>query len=234
MRLSKLIFRLALLAVAPGLSAHGEWTNLFNGTDLSGWVQKGGKAKYSVQDKCIVGETVTGTQNSFLCTKADYDNFVLELDFLVDQRLNSGVQFRSECFDHETQVEWKGKTIKIPADRVHGYQAEIDPDVPRARMWTAGIYDEARRLWLYPGQLGGETNAFSKQGLQIFKPNDWNHLRIEASGPDITTFLNGNQCAYIKDSLTPKCFIGLQVHAANTNGLQVRFKNIRLLPIEKN
>src|SRR5215471_4224178 len=136
----------ACSAIAEG--AESGWIPLFNGKDLSGWTQKGGKAKYSVEDSCIVGETVSGRENSFLCSEKEYDNFILELDFKDDPRLNSGVQIRSECFDHETQVEWKGKTIRIPANRVHGYQVEIDPDVPRRRMWTAGIYDEARRLWL--------------------------------------------------------------------------------------
>src|SRR4051794_31696658 len=101
MRLFKLILFVTLIAVAPTLFADDVWVELFNGKDLTGWTQKGGKAKFFVQDGCIVGETVTNTPNSFLCTEKDYDNFILELDFKVDPRLNSGVQFRSQCFDHE-------------------------------------------------------------------------------------------------------------------------------------
>ena len=103
---------LAVLCIAAlsECATHGsqaEWISLFNGHDLSGWTQKGGQAKYSVADGCIVGETVPGTPNSFLCTEKAYDNFILELDFKVDPRLNSGVQIRSECFDQPTQVEWQ-------------------------------------------------------------------------------------------------------------------------------
>jgi hypothetical protein len=216
-------------------SAKDGWIDLFNGKDLSGWTQKGGQAKYLVEDGVLVGETVAGTPNSFLCTKKSYGNFIFEMDFKVDPRLNSGVQFRSECFDHPTKVEWKGKAIKIDANRVHGYQAEIDPDTKRKRMWTAGIYDEARRFWLYPGELGGESNRFSRQGLQIFNTNDWNHLRIVADGSVIKTYLNNVLCADIEDSMTPKGFIGLQVHSVGDDqskaGMQVRFKNVRLKEI---
>jgi hypothetical protein len=217
-------------------SAAEDWINLFNGKDLSGWTQKGGKAKYRVEDSStIVGETVAGTPNSFLCTDKDYGNFILELDFKVDPRLNSGVQFRSEVFDEEKRVELDGRTIRIPAGRVHGYQAEIDPDMNRKRMWTAGIYDEARRLWLYPGLLGGSSNEFSLQGLKIFKSEDWNHLRIVANGPSIKTYLNQVLCATIEDSVTPKGFIGLQVHSVGNDparsGMEVRFKNVRLKEI---
>lgn len=217
------------------LSAADGWIDLFNGRDLSGWNQKGGKAKYSVQDGVIVGETVPGTPNSFLCTDKDYDNFILELEFKVDPRLNSGVQIRSECFDKATRVEWEGKTINIAANRVHGYQVEIDPDPVKKRGWTAGLYDEARRTWLYPGLLGGDTNTFTKLGLQVFKQDNWNKLRVVANGPSIKTYLNGVLRAHIEDSMTPKGFIGLQVHSVGNSpdntGMQVQFKNIRLKEI---
>src|SRR5262245_45758375 len=104
--------------------------DLFNGKNLSGWVQRGGKAKYAVEGNEIVGTSVMDTPNSFLCTDKTYDDFVLEYDFKVDPKLNSGVQIRSEYFDTAKDIEWNGKKINIPARRVHGYQIEIDPDVP--------------------------------------------------------------------------------------------------------
>ncbi|HET7626390.1 MAG TPA: DUF1080 domain-containing protein [Verrucomicrobiae bacterium] len=244
MRYSKLTFIAAAFALLCGCQTRSDlqssraesgWTSLFNGKDLSDWTQKGGNAKYFVEDSSIVGETVPETPNSFLCTEKPYGNFILELDFKVDPRLNSGIQIRSECFDYPTNIEWRGKTISIPARRVHGYQVEIDPDYARGRMWTAGIYDEARRLWLYPGQLGGDEKEFSKQGLKIFNTNDWNHIRVVADGPTIKTYLNDVLCARIEDSMTPKGFIALQVHQIGNDkskaGMQVRFKNIRLKKI---
>jgi hypothetical protein len=208
--------------------------DLFNGKDLSGWVQRGGKATYAIEGNEIVGTSVLETGNSFLCTEKTYGDFILEYDFKVDPKLNSGVQIRSECFDKPTEVEWNGKTIKIPAGRVHGYQIEIDPDVPRKRMWSAGIYDEARRGWLFPDsdEKSPKSKAFSEQGLKIFKPNDWNHVRVEAKGDSLKTWLNGTPCADIKDALTPRGFIALQVHAIgkepDKEGTQVRWRNLKL------
>src|SRR5690349_13239629 len=121
--------------------------------DLAGWVRRGGHATYRVEGHEIVGSCVLNTTNTFLCTEKSYGDFLLEYDFKVDPRLNSGVQVRSECFDHPTQVDWQGKTIDVPAGRVHGYQIEIDPDPKQDRWWTAGVYDEGRRGWLYPGAL---------------------------------------------------------------------------------
>jgi len=218
----------------PIVCAAQQPVDLFNGKDLSGWVQRGGKATYAIQGNEIIGTSVLNTDNSFLCTEKTYGDFILEYDFKVDPKLNSGVQIRSECFDTVKEIEWNGKPIKIPAKRVHGYQIEIDPDVPRKRMWSAGIYDEARRGWLFPDadEKSPKSRTFSEQGLKIFKPNDWNHIRVEAKGDSIKTWLNGTPCADIKDSMTPRGFIALQVHGIGNDkskeGTQVRWRNLKL------
>lgn len=229
----KLLSLLGIVAL-PILGSAQQSVDLFNGKDLSGWVQRGGKAKYAVEGNEIVGTSVLETGNSFLCTEKTYGDFILEYDFKVDPKLNSGVQIRSECFDTAKEVEWNGKTIKIPAGRVHGYQIEIDPDVPRKRMWSAGIYDEARRGWLFPDadEKSPKSKAFSEQGLKIFKPNDWNHVKLEAKGDSLKTWLNGTPCADIKDAMTPRGFIALQVHGIgkekDKEGTQVRWRNLKL------
>jgi hypothetical protein len=221
------VFLVALLAlVSPGKGAlpaeepDGEgWISLFNGKDLDGWVQHGGKAKYRVEDGQIVGSSVPNTSNSFLCTKRDYGNFILELEFKVDPKLNSGVQVRSHCFDTERTVELNGKKIKIAAGRVHGYQVEIDPS---DRAWTGGIYDEGRRGWL--NDLKANVAA-----RKAFKQDEWNKFHIECRGDSIKTWLNGVPAADLKDSVTPSGFIGLQVHAVKgTDPLEVRFRNLRI------
>jgi hypothetical protein len=183
-------------------------------------VQRGGKAKYRVEDGQIVGASVPNTTNSFLCTKKDYADFILELEFKVDYPLNSGVQIRSQCFDKSKTVQLNGKTIKIAAGRVHGYQVEIDP---LERAWTGGIYDEGRRGWL-------QDLKDNEPARKAFKQGAWNQFRIECRGDSIKTWLNGVPTADLKDSVTPSGFIGLQVHAVKgqTEPLEVRFRNLRI------
>ena len=50
------------------LAQQDGWTPLFNGNNLQGWQQLNGKAKYTVHNGVIVGETVYGEPNSFLIT----------------------------------------------------------------------------------------------------------------------------------------------------------------------
>ncbi|HEU4634349.1 MAG TPA: DUF1080 domain-containing protein [Flavisolibacter sp.] len=185
------------------------WKNLFNGKDLSGWKQLNGKAKYSVQNGEIVGTTVLNEPNSFLATEREFGDFVLELEFKVDSTMNSGIQFRSE-----SSPGYKN-------GRVHGYQYEIDPS---SRGWTGGIYDEARRDWLYPLDL----NPSAKTG---FKQGQWNKVSIVCIGSTMQTFINGVPAAYLIDDMTPKGFIALQVHSIakkEDEGRQIRWRNIRI------
>lgn len=233
MKTRSLLTLLTLALTTHWCAAADNWTALFDGKTLTGWTQRGGKAKYEIQDGVIVGTTVLDTPNSFLCTEKLYGNFILELDFKVDPKLNSGIQIRSESFDKEKSIEHGGKTIKVPAGRVHGYQCEIDMDPGRARWWTAGLYDEGRRAWLNPGPLGGDGKAFTEQGGKISKPDGWNHVRIECRGDKLKTWLNGEPRAEITDSLTPRGFIALQVHSHKEAGLQVHWKNIRIQDLTK-
>ncbi len=213
----KTALALALLA----LPAQEEgFAPLFNGKDLDGWVQRGGKAKYRVEEGQIVGSSVPDTPNSFLCTAKDYGDFVLLLEFKVDPTLNSGVQIRSQCFDEPRELELGGKKIKVAAGRVHGYQVEIDPS-PRA--YSGGIYDEGRRGWL----ADLKSNEAARKA---FKAGDWNRFRVECRGDSIKTWINDVAAADLKDAATPKGFIALQVHGVGKKAepLEVRWRNLRI------
>ncbi len=205
--------------LVAGLLPAEELKPIFNGTNLNGWVQRGGKAQYAVADGVIVGTTVKGTGNSFLCTEKEYGDFILELEVKADKELNSGVQIRSHCYDKETTYDFGARSIKIPAGRVHGYQVEVDHN-PNRR-WSGGIYEEGRREWLFP-------LATNSPAGQAFKFGEWNQYRIACIGDSIRTWINGVPAADLVDAETLRGFIGLQVHGSETAGLQVRFRNIRL------
>lgn len=187
-----------------------EWKDLFNGKNLDGWVKLNGTAEYRVEDDMIVGVSEMNTPNTFLATTETYGDFILEFDFKVDDGLNSGVQFRS---------------LSLPEynnGRVHGYQFEIDPS---DRSWTGGVYDEARRGWIYPMN-------YNPEGENAFKKGEWNSARIEAIGNSIRTWVNGVECANLLDNTTTEGFIALQVHSINNEelaGKTVSWRNIRIL-----
>ena len=208
--MKKLLMVLALLVAVlmsfAGNSLNAEWEYLFNGKDLDGWVQRNGEAKYEVVDDMIVGTTVLNTPNTFLCTKNSYSNFIFEVEFLVGD-MNSGIQIRSLSNE------------EYHNGRVYGYQVEIDP---AERAWTGGIYDEARRGWLY--DLRNNEAA-----RKAFKKGEWNKIHVEAIGNHIRTWINGVPAANLYDSMTAEGFIALQVHGSKEAGQQIKWRNIRIL-----
>lgn len=202
---------LLLLGAAPGLSQldpDSGWINLTAGGLEQGWTQLGGAAEYSLEDGVVVGTAVTETPNSFLATTEEYGDFALQLEFKIDEGLNAGVQIRSH-----SDPDYRNGTV-------HGYQVEIDPS---DRAWSAGIYDEARRGWLFPLSLNPAASG-------AFRPRDWNHLYVEAIGPEIRTWLNNVPATFLIDEMTPRGFIALQVHSVGPEqgGLQVRYRNVLL------
>jgi len=201
-----LIFAAFLLPLA---SQAQKWTPLFDGKTFNGWKQLNGQAKYEIKDGVIIGTTVANTPNSFMATAKDYGDFILELELKVDNSMNSGIQIRSLS------------KPEVNNGRVHGYQVEIDPS---DRGWSGGIYDEARRGWLF-------QNEMNPAAKKAFKRDEWNKYRIEAIGSVIRTWINDVPVANLIDDLTPSGFIALQVHAIGKDdraGKQVMWKNIRI------
>ena len=190
-----------------GLQSAGaqEWENLFNGKNLKGWKQVTGTAQYKAQDGVLVGTATASKVNSFLATTKNYGDFILEFDFLTEG-INSGVQIRSH----------KDKERGL----VYGYQFEIDPS-PRA--WSGGLYDEARRLWLYRMTENEPARKAYREG--------WNSARIEAVGNSIRTWVNGIPCTNLLDEADKDGFIALQVHVVDKahEGARIMWKNIRIL-----
>ena len=99
----KLLPLLAALPLATGLCAADGFTPLLDGKTLNGWEVCNGKASYRMEGGVLVGRTVEGSPNSFLCTKKEYGDFILEWESKNDVVLNSGVQIRSHRYNRPDQ-----------------------------------------------------------------------------------------------------------------------------------
>ncbi len=203
-----------------------EWVSLFDGKTLNGWSVHSGFAKYHIEDGAIVGTTVKGSPNTFLCTDREYGDFILEFEVRLDPRLNSGVQIRSNIAEEEKVFVFGGadgklQRRKVPPDRVYGYQVEIATE---KRGSSGSIYDEARRAFMLAG-----TTSDPAAG-KAFKDGQWNKFRIECKGDRIRTWINDVPCVDLRDGMTSRGIIGLQVHGVgkDATAYQVRWRNIRI------
>jgi hypothetical protein len=197
---------LAALLFATAIPAHGEegFTPLFNGKDLSGWVQPADDsgATFSVDDGQIVGRTDGKLKkNEFLVTDKAYGDFILKAKVKFKNG-NSGIQFRS---------------AREPNGRVTGPQADV------ADGWWGLLYEEGRR---------GILERFPKEEAEkLIKPGDWNDFVIEARGDHVVISINGTK---VIDRTDPKFdksgIIALQVHVGGP--MEVRYKDIEIKTLD--
>ncbi len=204
------MIRILLLCflLAP-ISTYGQWKDLI-GKDLNNWTSVGGTAGYELKGGAIVGTAVPDSPNTFLTTKERYSDFVLEFEMFLDNDMNSGVLIRSN-----SKQEYRNGVA-------YGYQVEIDPS---ERKFSGGIYDEQRRLWMYP-------ISRNPKAKDAFKMASWNKFHVEAIGHTINTWINGIHCARLVDDQTSEGFIGLQVHSIGQNkaleGVQAKWRNVKI------
>lgn len=210
------LFALVIATVFAGCNgtstdSNDGWHDLIN-ENMDGWTRVAGAAEFTIEDGVVIGTAVANTPNTFLITDQEYEDFILELEIKVEhESSNSGVMVRGQ-YDPDDR-EGQG--------RVYGYQVELDP---LERAWSAGIFDEARRGWLYPLTLNPEARG-------AYKDNEFNAYRIEVIGNEIKTWLNGQEVAYLVDDTDSKGFVGLQVHSIRNPedaGHNTYFRNIRI------
>lgn len=212
MKLSKAIAPLALLVLSGCATTSGPAPAprmLFDGKTLDGWTPIGGDVQFRIEDGAIVGDAMAKTPSTYLSTNETFSDFVFEAEMLVVGPMNSGIQFRTRKIDSK-----QGETVQ-------GLQMEYDPS---PRNWSGGIYGQSFGEWRYTTNL----NPACREAITI---GGWNTYRIEAIGPQIATFINGQPCSrYFGDEMR-EGFISLQMHSVNGDdggGMQGKWRNIRI------
>lgn len=209
-RLTSITLAAAALALctvpAPGRASAADddgFTPLFNGKDLTGWVQPADpNASFTVEDGQIVCRTKGKlSKNEFLCTAKEYGDFVLKarVKFLNG---NSGIQFRSK---------------REPNGRVTGPQADV------ADGYWGLFYEEGRRgiLEQHPEEMKG-----------LVREKDWNEFVITAKGDHVTIDINGKRIIDRTDpKFDPKGIIALQLHVWK-EPMEVRYEGLAIKPLD--
>ena len=205
---------------APEESEEG-FVSLFDGKTLDGWWPHTGVptfhvgGKWEVVDGIMVGQQDPPNKGGFLATKEKYGDYEIRLEVNMDYPSDSGVFLR---------MGEDGKSHQVTLDnRPDGQFGKIY--LP----WTQAMVHE------------------SPDGIKSFKQKEWNDvvIRIEGEPARIQFWLNGTlvtdfqHTAETTKGVPSSGYIGLQVHPTVENmkhfdeGNKVRYRNIRILPLEK-
>lgn len=155
---------LASLSAVPARAQSGEWKQLFNGKDLSGWKHVG-PGEMSVEGGLI---RTHGGMGLLYWTREKLGNCMIRVVYKMrDQNDNSGVFIRIPI---EPREEW------MPVH--YGYEVQIDNEPEKS-----GEDD-----YHVTGTLYSLTKPLARPG----KPGpEWNTMEIMLDGPHTVVVLNG-------------------------------------------
>jgi len=184
-----------------------DFTSIFDGKTTDGW--EGNMEWFRVEDSAIVAGKLTERipRNEFLCTKKEYEDFELRLQFkVIGAGANAGIQIRSKRIPNHHEVS--------------GYQADLGNN------WWGCLYDESRRRRVLAGPPAPERAKPVRMG-------EWNDYRILCEGPRIRLWINGVATVdYTEEeaNIPRNGIIGLQVHSGGP--MEAWYRNIRVQEID--
>ncbi len=227
---SLLISSASLLLTAPLLTAQeaaAEAASIFNGKSLDGW--DGDPRFWRVEDGCITGQTTAEApteSNTFLIWKdGEVDDFELTAEYKLIGG-NSGIQVRSFPIA-DANLKW----------RVGGYQADFEAGTT----YSGIVYGEGYRgILANRGQrtvIGNDSKPVVKEQFaesaklqEVIKSEDWNKIRVHASGWTVENYINDTLTASVTDEDTAHRrrggLLALQLHAGPP--MKVQFRNLKL------
>ena len=188
-----------------------EFTPLFNGKDLDGWVNVNcAPETWAVREGMIF---CTGIPTGVLRTEKMYENFILELEWRhMKKGGNAGLFIHSDAITAPGQPFTRSIEVQIldgintdnytshgDVFAIHG--ATMTPDIPHPNGWMRSLPTERR----------------SKPAGQ------WNHYRVESRDGKITLAVNGKVVTSCHDAKPRKGYICLEAE-----GSEVHFRNIKI------
>jgi len=151
--------------VAGADRAETGFVSLFNGKDLRGWIA-GAEKSWVVEDGVIaLRRPFDGKEHNadYLWTKDAYGDFVLELEFKIPERANSGVFLRTSDLKDPVYTGFE-----IQVCNSYGQKA------PNRGSTAGAVYD-----------------CLAPAKNPVKKPGEWNHLRVTCRTSRIAVVLNG-------------------------------------------
>jgi len=222
MRCRTLCAGVIAVLVAASAAVAGDAVDLFNGTDLSGWVNVNCSPSTWTVKKDDEGKPYilcSGVPTGVLRTEKAYENFILELEWMHEQELGNAGLFvwsdpicaRGVPFTRSVEVQvmltpdyldGEGRTLYTGQGdifSIHG--ARMTPERPHPAGWERCLPSERR----------------TKGAGQ------WNHYRVTCKDGTIALEVNGAKVSGGTDISPRAGFICLE-----SEGSPIRFRNIRI------
>ncbi len=160
-------------AKAIALQETAEWSDLFNGKDLTGWT--GDTAGYAVQN----GILICNKGGKSLATAKEYSDFALRFEFKLEESGNNGIGIRVPKDGHPSR---DGMEIQILDHDGKAYNGEA----------VMADGKTQKLSWLKPWQYHGSVYGIYPAKTGYLKPvGEWNSETIVVIEDHIMVVVNG-------------------------------------------
>lgn len=215
--LCSLVLTPAMFAVEPDKDG---FVPLFNGKDLTGWSYVNTPAKtFYVKDNMIV---TTGTPTGYLRSDKQYENFVLEMEWMhanTKEVGNSGL------------FVWGDPIPAVGTGYTRGIEVQVLVNLtyrdPKTNAITASSHGDLFSIWGArckpdrPHPLGWERCLPSEDRAK--GGGEWNHYRVEANNGVIKLHVNGKEVSGVSECTPRKGYLALE-----SEGAECKFRNLKI------
>jgi hypothetical protein len=206
---------------SAGQTALPSWQDLFNGKDLTGWVNiNTAPDTWKVRDGLLVS---TGKPIGVMCSDKQYENFVLHIEWMhLEPGGNSGVFVWSDTETTPTNPLPNGvevQMLELDWPKLHTRNGVVPPIA-----YVHGEVWGVARVRTIPDNPRGER-SMSIENRALGRGN-WNTYDVVAVDGVIKLAVNGKFVNGIRGSTQKKGYLCLEAE-----GAEIHFRNIRLLEL---
>jgi hypothetical protein len=221
-----LSFRVVLLCVALTLAVRAEepqaWRNLFNGRDLSGWVNVNTDPDtWKVRDGLLV---CTGRPIGVMRSEKEYENFILHVEWMhLEPGGNSGVFLWSDA----KPVPGKRLPLGLEVQMLELDWPKLHPDKQGNLPPIAYVHGE---LFGANGLEIAPDNPRNKRSMSVenrcLPRGQWNTYDVVAVDGTVKLSVNGKFVNGVSRASVRKGFLCLE-----SEGAEIHFRSIRILEL---
>jgi hypothetical protein len=213
---------LGLRPVSGGAEDVPQWRDLFNGKDLSGWVNVNTKPEtWSVKDGLLI---CSGHPIGVMRSDRQYENFILHIEWMhLEAGGNSGVFIFSDGTVPEGKQLPKGMEVQM----LELEWPKLNPDKdgkPRHPGYVSGELFGANGLKITPDNPRGERSMSFESRCK--GKGEWNVYDVVAVDGVVKLSVNGKFVNGVSKATQRKGYLCLE-----SEGAQIHFRNIRILEL---
>ncbi len=217
-----LALALLLSPPAPGEEAAPGFRDLFNGKDLTGWVDVNTSPEtWSVRDGLLI---CSGHPIGVMRSEKQYENFILHIEWRhMEAGGNSGVFIWSEGTPAPGKTLPKGMEVQMLELEYPFLNREKDGS-PRHLGFVSGELFGANGLEAAPDNPRGKRSMSFE--MRCKGKGEWNTYDVVAVDGVVKLAINGKFVNGVSQSTVKKGYLCLE-----SEGAEIHFRNIRILEL---